>query len=73
MQQAEQVQYTDLGKVVIDPMQTRERRLESFIEQVGDPYHLRVGKILVELCFDESQPTLEQKLSEYLSCSKLSL
>lgn len=73
MRQAAEARYTDLSRVVIDPKHTREQRLEAFIRQTGDPYHLKVGKILVELCFDESQPSLEQKLAEYLSCGEPSL
>lgn len=67
------LQYADLTQAVVDPMLTRGQRIASFMEQVGDPYHLRVGKILVALCFDESQPSLEQKLAEHLRCNRLSL
>ncbi len=60
--------YADLSKVVIDPKLPRQQRIAAFVEQVGDPYHVSVGKITVEICFDESQPTLDKQLEQYLCC-----
>ncbi len=44
---------------------TPTQRLESFLGQIGDPYHFRVGKTVVKVRFNESGKTLENILKTY--------
>ncbi|WP_373165500.1 DUF6870 family protein [Agathobaculum sp. Marseille-P7918] len=48
----------DIRDIYIDTTQPTEKRLSSFIDAVGDPYHFRVGETEVELRFDDSASSL---------------
>ena len=44
---------------------TPARRFESFLDQIGDPYHFRVGRTAVRVRFNESGKTLGDSLKTY--------
>ena len=56
----------DLNTVVIDENQSVEERLESFIEQIKNPYCFRVGDIAVKVVYKENGPTFQQNFEEML-------
>lgn len=59
-------QLVDLNTVVIDENQSVEERLESFIEQIKNPYCFRVGDIVVKVVYKENGPTFQQNFEEML-------
>lgn len=59
-------QLVDLNTVVIDENQSVEERLESFIEQIKNPYCFRVGDIAVKVIYKENGPTFQQNFEEML-------
>lgn len=59
-------QLVDLNTVVIDENQSVEERLESFIEQIKNPYCFRVGDIAVKVVYKENGPTFQQNFEEML-------
>ena len=44
---------------------TAAERLESFLSQMGNPYHYRVGKTAVHISFAPGAAPLEDKLKAY--------
>lgn len=55
---------TDLLTVTIEG-DTPVRRLESYLAQVGNPYHVRVGQTPVRLLFHDGERMLSEKLRSY--------
>lgn len=55
---------TDLSDVTIEGM-TGEERLESFLSQISNPYHYRVGKTAVHISFAPGAAPLGDKLKAY--------
>ena len=44
---------------------TPMERLESFLDQIVDPYHFKVGNAVVRVRFTESGKTLEESIKSY--------
>lgn len=59
-------QLVDLNTIVIDENQPVEERLESFVEQIKNPYCFRVGDIVVKVVYKENGPTFQQNFEEML-------
>lgn len=57
----------DLRNVHIDTSLPREERLRSFVRQVKDPYHFRVGDVEVRVSYTDSSATLEDRFTQMLS------
>lgn len=45
--------------------ETLAQRWESYLSQIGDPYHFRVGKTPVRLLFHNEEKSLQEKLKSY--------
>ena len=56
----------DIREIHLDPSQSREERMTSWLRQVGDPCHFRCGNLTVELCFQPAGPSLEDLLLSIL-------
>lgn len=54
----------DLLEVKIEG-ETPIQRLESYLDQAGNPYCFRVGKTPVRLLFHNEEKTLQEKLKSY--------
>lgn len=48
----------DLHTIIIDKSLPAEERMISFIKQIKDPYHFRVGKTKVNLLFADTTDSL---------------
>lgn len=48
------------------------QRLESYLDQTGNPYCFRVGKTPVRLLFHNEEKTLQEKLKSYFLSLKSS-
>ncbi len=57
----------DLLDVKIDPLTTREKRLQSYIEQIVDPYHFKVGDVEVSIAFNQADGSINDRFAEMLS------
>ena len=44
----------------------KEERIQSYLQQIGNPYCFRYGKYVVKLSFSDSGKTLEDCLLAYL-------
>lgn len=52
----------DISEVIIDKDTPVIERINSFVEQIGNPYLFKVGCTPVKICFTSFAPTLEQSL-----------
>lgn len=57
----------NLLDVRIDPLSTREKRVQSYIEQIVDPYHFKVGDVEVSIAFDQADGSINDRFAEMLS------
>lgn len=56
----------DLNDVYIDTTLPVKKRIQSFIEQVKNPYLFKVGDVAVKVVFQESGPTLQERLESLI-------
>lgn len=49
----------DISTVVIDKDKSVEERIYSFIEQIGNPYLFKVGKMPVKVNFSQKATTIQ--------------
>ncbi|MFI3213267.1 MAG: hypothetical protein R3Y24_07980 [Eubacteriales bacterium] len=52
----------DIRGVNIDTSLSKAKRIESFIEQIGNPYLFKCGEITVKISFTDTEVTLEDRL-----------
>ena len=55
----------DLDSVVIDMEQSKEERIESYIDQIKNPFCYVCNGIIVKSNFNNAEESLETKLSSY--------
>lgn len=60
---------TDINDVVIDINLPPEKRKEQFVKQIGNPCCFRVGKIIVQLEYKNTGPSVSECFAEYAECS----
>ena len=57
----------DLDEVYIDMAQTKEQRIKTYLNQVKDPYQVKIDGVLVEMEFAENGPSMEELLELAIS------
>ncbi len=60
-------QLVDLHDVHIDTTLPQAERIHSFVRQVKDPYHFRVGDVEVRVSYTDASATLEDRFAQMLS------
>ena len=56
----------DLNSVAIDDSLPVGERVESFIQQVKNPYCFRIGNVAVKVNYKESGPSFQQNFEDLL-------
>ena len=56
----------DRRDVRIDSRQPREKRIASYLKQIGNPYCYRHGKYVVRVSFTDTDISLEDRLEAYI-------
>ena len=56
----------DIQNVSVNRDFPKEERIQSYLQQIGNPYCFRYGKYVVKLSFSDSGKTLEDCLLAYL-------
>lgn len=56
----------DIQNVSVNRDFPKEERIQSYLQQIGNPYCFRYGKYVVKLSFSDSGKTLEECLLAYL-------
>lgn len=57
----------DIREVQIDRKLPQKERIRSFIQQVKDPYHFRVGDVTVSVSYAGADVSLDDRFVEMLS------
>lgn len=57
----------DMDEVYIDMTQTKEQKVKAYLNQVKDPYQVRIDGVLVEMEFAENGPSMEELLELAIS------
>ena len=60
-------QLKDIKDVRLDPDSPREKRIRSFIAQIGNPYCYRDGDVIVSISYADTDVRLEDRLKAYAS------
>ena len=63
----QQNQLTDLRSVHIDASLPVPERVRSFVQQIGDPYHFKVGDVVVTVSYNGDGGTLSDRFADMLS------
>ena len=62
-------QLTDIGRLRIDSSKPVEERRKQYLRQVGDPYMVKVGDMMVRLSFANNGVSFEEAFENLLSMS----
>ena len=57
----------DIRDVKINPDLPIEEKIKSFVEQVRNPYHCRVGKVKVRVSYADTDNTLNDSFARLLA------
>lgn len=57
---------TDLRDIKIDTKAPVKKKLASFAEQTNNLYVNRIGNYVVKVCYQQSGPTVDDKMEEYI-------
>ena len=56
----------DASQIKIDTNLPQMERMASAIEQMGNPYFFKVGRLIVKTCFAETNITINKRYEDYL-------
>lgn len=56
----------DIRQIEIDEKKPIEERVRDYIEQVGNPYIVKVGEYVVQFKYMDCKKSMEQKMKEYI-------
>lgn len=57
----------DLSEIEVDPNQPIQKRVEAYVEQVHNPYLVRVGDYVVQIRYSDCEETLNDRMKQYIS------
>lgn len=57
----------DINDVFIDATLSKEERIQSYIDQIGNPYCYLDKDVVVKISFSNTEATLEDRLRTYIS------
>ena len=63
--QAEEL--ADITKIHLDACQTKEEKIKSFLEQVGNPYCYRVGDVIVKTRYSENGVSFHKRFEQLIA------
>lgn len=56
----------DIRTVRIDTNLPKEKRIESYIQQIKNPYKFKYGNMIIQTYFTETEITLNDRLKQYI-------
>lgn len=56
----------DLDEVEINPHDSKEKRIRSFLKQVKNPYLVKIDGITVEMEYNEDGPTMQEAVEQLM-------
>ena len=57
----------DISEIVIDTKQSVQKRVKEYVEQVHNPYLVRVGEYVVKIGYSDCEETLNDRMKQYIS------
>ncbi len=57
----------DISEIEIDTKQSVQRRVKEYVEQVHNPYLVRVGEYVVKIGYSDCKETLNDRMKQYIS------
>lgn len=57
----------DIRDVHINPNQSKEDRVKSFVQQIKDPYNFKVGDVVVHVSYADTDRSINDNFSNMLS------
>ena len=57
----------DISEIEIDTKQSVQKRVKEYVEQVHNPYLVRVGEYVVKIGYSDSKETLNDRMKQYIS------
>jgi hypothetical protein len=57
----------DISEIEIDPKQSVQKRVRAYVEQVQNPYLVRVGDYVVKIRYSDCNETLNDRMKQYIS------
>ena len=57
----------DISEIEINTKQSVQKRLEEYVEQVHNPYLVRVGEYVVKIGYSDCKETLNDRMKQYIS------
>lgn len=57
----------DISEIEIDTKQSVQKRVKEYVEQVYNPYLVRVGEYVVKIGYSDCKETLNDRMKQYIS------
>ena len=57
----------DISEIEIDTKQSVQKRVKEYVEQVHNPYLVRVGEYVVKIGYSDCKETLNNRMKQYIS------
>ena len=57
----------DVSEIEIDTKQSVQKRVKEYVEQVHNPYLVRVGEYVVKIGYSDCKETLNDRMKQYIS------
>ena len=57
----------DISEIEIDTKQSVQKRVKEYVEQVHNPYLVRVGEDVVKIGYSDCEETLNDRMKQYIS------
>ncbi len=57
----------DITKISLEDCRTKEEKIKSFLEQVGNPYCYRVGDIIVKTRYSEDGVSFHERFEQLIA------
>ena len=55
------------SEIEIDTKQSVQKRVKEYVEQVHNPYLVRVGEYVVKIGYSDCEETLNDRMKQYIS------
>ena len=57
----------DISEIEIDTKQSVQKRVKEYVEQVHNPYLVRVGEYVVKIGYSDCEETLNDRMKQYIA------
>lgn len=57
----------DISEIEINTKQSVQKRVKEYVEQVHNPYLVRVGEYVVKIGYSDCKETLNDRMKQYIS------